>query len=86
MGGYVDEFYNGDITWHNISSTEFWSVPLTSFQLGNETLNIRSKEIILDTGTSYTLMPMNEFEEMLYLFIDKGLDCYYFEALGSYGC
>ena len=86
VGGYVEDFYVGNISWHNISSNEFWEVPLGEIRVGDQVLDINTKKLVLDTGTSYALIPQNEFEEMLYMFMDMGFDCSYYFLYQSYGC
>lgn len=37
---------------------------MTGAQIGGEDLGISSKQVIIDTGTSYTLMPNSDFAKI----------------------
>jgi hypothetical protein len=78
IGGYdLDKYAKSEITWHSILKEPYWSVPLTKITLGRKIVHIPDspESIIVDSGTSFLLIPDN----LYYAFYDdlqsKGLDC-----------
>lgn len=67
IGGYDLDAYakaNSTLQWHNLKNNFWWSLNMTGAQIGGEDLGISSKQVIIDTGTSYTLMPNSDFAKI----------------------
>jgi len=65
IGGF-DLIYakdNKNITWNPLINTNYWSVKLNSVTIGNYSFSLDTNEAIIDSGTSYILMPRNDFNE-----------------------
>lgn len=63
LGGYntsyadITSYQNGSITWNDLINTNYWSLGLTSIKFGGKALTLSTHVAIVDTGTSYILMP-----------------------------
>ena len=59
LGGYDLERHAGGrpVSWHNLISDKYWSIPLGSVLYGNQALVLTTDRVIVDTGTSYTIVP-----------------------------
>jgi len=63
FGGYdAAKYGNGNVTWHNVSSEYYWSVKLTEVKIRNESLTKSVSNVIIDSGTSFLLLPSNDFK------------------------
>ena len=68
FGGYdLQSFAKEELTWHNNVSDWFWAVNLTEIKTGSETLmsNDYGRELIVDSGSSYILLPRTDFNAFL---------------------
>ena len=85
LGGYSLESYaqNGaKVTWHSLVNQYYWSVRLVSVKVKDSAglnatsdLATRSSIAILDSGTSYLLMPVEDFTSLLTMLTnDFGLE------------
>ena len=62
IGGYDTEKYaKENITWHNLANEVYWTIDMDNVSLGNSTLDIETRHVIVDSGTSYLLMPTTDF-------------------------
>lgn len=62
IGGYNLQKYasasvNQSITWNDLINTHYWSVGMVGVKLGTKTIPVSTNVAIVDTGTSYLLMP-----------------------------
>jgi hypothetical protein len=62
IGGFTTKYLNNgknesDITWNDLSNTNYWSVSLVAATVGTSDIVLSTKTAIVDTGTSYLLMP-----------------------------
>ena len=59
IGGYdVEEFsIEKELTWHNLINNFWWTLGLKGVQVGGKDIGVTTKQVIIDTGTSYALMP-----------------------------
>lgn len=62
FGGYdlantKDEF----LRWNDLLDTNYWTIAIDAAKLGNYTFNLDTNKAIVDTGTSYILMPHDDF-------------------------
>ena len=67
IGGYdLDRFAAGrPIIWHNLSSNDYWAVPLDEVTFGGVKVpGIFTDQVVVDTGTSYTLLPSDELQSL----------------------
>jgi len=64
LGGYDLQKHAAGrpISWHKLISDKYWSIPLGSAFYGSEALELTTDRVIVDTGTSYTLIPSEELE------------------------
>lgn len=55
---YAPTGYTGSaITWNDLINTNYWSLNMVSVKFGDQDLILSSNVAIIDTGTSYLLMP-----------------------------
>ena len=65
LGGYdLDRFAKSDLNWHGSFSGEYWSVRLDGFKYADNEVTITHDEVIVDSGTSYIIMPEVSFMEV----------------------
>jgi cathepsin D len=64
VGGYdlnlaiaANKGLNYSISWNNLVNSRYWTVPLYGAAVGDRAIPISVKTAIVDTGTSYLLMP-----------------------------
>ena len=63
FGGY-DMKYAGNnetLTWNDLVNTHYWSLNLVGAKIGGNNLPLSSNIAIVDTGTSYMLMPSQDY-------------------------
>ena len=53
------------IVWHQLTDLSFWEVNFKNPKIGNILIETKIKKIIVDTGTSYNLVPRNDFNQIL---------------------
>lgn len=76
IGGYDTEKYaKENITWHSLANDLYWTLNIEKVHLGGEELNIPTTEVIIDSGTSYLVMPTKDFQEFSKPFANKSM-CY----------
>jgi hypothetical protein len=54
---------NSTLNWHKLSSDEYWTIKMTGAEVKGEPIQPSSNLAIIDSGTSFLLMPrgINEF-------------------------
>lgn len=60
FGGYDLEKYakpNATLTWNKLVDDNYWTVSLTEAKLGDYVFDIDVSTAIIDSGTSYIIMP-----------------------------
>lgn len=62
IGGYSTQFVSPkytaeNLTWNELVNTNYWSLNLIGARYGNDSLKLSTSLAIVDTGTSYILMP-----------------------------
>lgn len=78
IGGYDVEKYareNETLQWHNLTNKFWWTLKLEGAQLDGKALPIRTTQVIIDTGTSFTLVPKTDYRIITSFFYSKGYDC-----------
>ena len=65
LGGYDLKFAKetSEITWNSLIDSNLWTVRLSQVHLGDYKFNLDTNRVIIDSGTSYVLMPINDFNE-----------------------
>lgn len=58
---YAKEGQN--LTWNALTENNYWTVRLMEVRLGDYVFNLDTRQAIIDTGTSYILIPPDDFEE-----------------------
>lgn len=49
------------ISWNPLIDTDYWSVRLSKVSLGDTNIVLSTNKAIIDTGTSYLVVPQAEF-------------------------
>ena len=78
IGGYDVEKYCGNqtnITWNSLVDVKYWSVRLSAVSIGEEIIPITANTAIIDTGTSYLVVPRRDLTSILSHFTRKDLVC-----------
>jgi len=58
IGGYdLDRFAKGKMHWHSLVNDRYWSLYMKQARLGDKVLDDSVTTIIVDSGTSFFLMP-----------------------------
>ena len=66
IGGYdLINHSAGKLIWHDLLDTTYWKLPMSHVKYGEIELNVSVKELIVDTGTSLTLIPTRDFNELV---------------------
>lgn len=72
FGDYdLEKYAKSDIYFHNLSSANYWTLPLTKAKLGEKELKPTVTSLIVDSGTSFLLLPTQDFKEFTQEFDDK---------------
>lgn len=66
-----------------MANRDYWTLNLTSASVGNENIKLTSDEIIVDSGTSYILMPTEDFASFIAPFNTTG-QCWAEDALAGF--
>jgi len=66
----ASSYFNSTITesmihWNPLIEVDYWTLSLDQATMGDFQIPISSKEAIVDTGTSYILMPHNDLQSLL---------------------
>ena len=66
IGGYdLVNHSAGKLIWHDLLDTTYWKLPMSNVKYGDSGLNVSVKELIVDTGTSLTLIPTRDFNSLI---------------------
>jgi Eukaryotic aspartyl protease len=80
FGGYDLQKYAKDpiepIIWNQLKEDNYWTLEVREAKLGSYTFDLDTHSAIIDTGTSYILMPSNDFEEFRSQ-VEPGRTCYF---------
>lgn len=49
------------IIWHQLTSTKYWQIKFTGASFGLATISFTVDQMIIDSGTSYLLMPSEDY-------------------------
>lgn len=64
FGGYDSLKYGrqgGSIEWHSIHGNKYWQINMSGVSIGNSNIITSTNQVIVDSGTSYLLMPSEDF-------------------------
>ncbi|CDW83892.1 eukaryotic aspartyl protease family protein [Stylonychia lemnae] len=77
FGGYDLKYAreNQSLTWNTLVDINYWTLQLNSAKIGNYQFKLDTNKVIIDSGTSYILMPTDDFSEFKQYLAGKGLDC-----------
>ena len=72
IGGYDTEKYaKENITWHELSNKQYWTIDMESVHIGEQEIELSTNKVIVDSGTSYLLMPTDDFRNFAQYFLDR---------------
>lgn len=60
IGGVDKSKFKGDLSYTSIKGGSSWEIPVDDVFVGGKACNFKSKSAIIDTGTSYALMPPSD--------------------------
>jgi hypothetical protein len=77
FGGYDD---SGTINWIEMQGTQYhWTVPMPKVMLDNTEVSMTADEVILDSGTSLSYLPVKDYNKILQV-IEQRTECFEYEA------
>ena len=66
IGGFnLKAHSQGSIIWHDLFDTNYWTLPMTNVTYGNTPFHVKVDQLIVDTGTSLTLIPSQDFNSLV---------------------
>ena len=66
IGGYdLINHSAGKLIWHDLLDTTYWKLPMSNVKYGEHELYVSVRELIVDTGTSLTLIPTRDFNALV---------------------
>ncbi|KNC80194.1 hypothetical protein SARC_07437 [Sphaeroforma arctica JP610] len=80
LGGTDERKYIGNITWHPLSSVDYWSIKMTQLKVNKTVISAAPVHAIVDTGTSLIAGPYFAVSMLLARLAVKR-DCSNFETL-----
>ena len=84
FGGYDLKFAksHSNITWNPLVNLDYWTVNLSSVLIGDQILESDSFTAVVDSGTSYVVMPYKDFG-LLVLFMEEEINLVFKEGITS---
>lgn len=79
IGGYdLLNHSAGKLIWHDLLDLTYWKLPMSNVMYGDTEINVVVRELIVDTGTSLTLIPTRDFNTLVSVISSKNpkLDFY----------
>ena len=66
IGGYnLQAHSQGSIIWHDLFDTNYWTLPMSDVSYGQVPIPVKVDQLIVDTGTSLTLIPSQDFARLV---------------------
>jgi len=66
IGGYnLDSYSAGQLIWHDLFDTNYWTLPMSHVSYGDFEIEVKVDQLIVDTGTSLTLIPSKDFNSLV---------------------
>ena len=53
------------IVWHSLTDDAFWEVNFKNPKIGDTPIHTKIQRIIVDTGTSFNLVPSSDYDQIL---------------------
>ena len=70
IGGYnLDTYSAGQLIWHDLFDTNYWTLPMSNVMYGNMEIKVKVDQLIVDTGTSLTLIPSQDFNNLVNIIV-----------------
>jgi hypothetical protein len=92
IGGYrVDRFAKGglnetNIKWSGLSkNTNYWTLELESITMDGQGMVKNTTNIVIDTGMSFSIIPVEDFKTITQLLYSKHGVTYFFESTNYAG-
>ena len=51
--------------WHSLFDTNYWTLPMSDVKYGTLPIEVKVDQLIVDTGTSLTLIPSKDFNHLV---------------------
>lgn len=73
LGGFRPELAKpgAPLSWNPLVDTMYWTVEMNAFSVGKKELPITAKQAVLDTGSSFIVVPRSDFDQLLDVFSQK---------------
>lgn len=66
IGGFnLKAHSQGNIIWHDLFDTNYWTLPMADVAYGDTIFPVKVDQLIVDTGTSLTLIPSQDFNMLV---------------------
>ena len=66
IGGFnLKAHSTGNIIWHDLFDTNYWTLPMSDVAYGKVFFPVKVEQLIVDTGTSLTLIPTQDFNTLV---------------------
>ena len=66
IGGFNLKAHSlGSIIWHDLFDTNYWTLPMSDVTYGKTAFEVNVDQLIVDTGTSLTLIPSADFHRLV---------------------
>ena len=77
IGGYDEQKHAGNqtITWNSLIDSKYWSLRLSAVSIGEDNLPITTSTAVIDTGTSFIVVPRQDLTKILNHFMREQLAC-----------
>lgn len=76
MGGYdLEKYAKGPLTFHKLSSDQFWEMPLHRVRAGDLSFKPVVQRVMADSGTSLNLMPEHDYKKIYNHFFKGKFEC-----------
>ena len=70
IGGFnLKAHSKGSIIWHDLFDTNYWTLPMTDVAYGQTYFDVKVSQLIVDTGTSLTLIPSADFNNLVQIIV-----------------
>jgi len=73
LGGFRPELAKpgASLSWNSLVDTAYWTVELSAFRVGGRELRVAAKQAVLDTGSSFIVVPRSDFDLLMEVFAQK---------------
>ncbi len=67
--------HGSTLKWHNLTNPFWWTVNLDKVTLNDDDLGLQTRNVVVDSGTSYNLIPRRDFKIFQKYFTDRNNTC-----------